>query len=76
MQNMKTNSSIVRHKRIFFNNLFFDSSQVDIDSQQDFRYKSNTSSNKNKSIERSINLSLEKSTLSRDTKQHPVLPRF
>jgi hypothetical protein len=70
MQNLKNNCSIVRHKKLFFNNIFFDTSKIDIDSEveRDLKYgyqkSHNSSLKKNKSYEKSINLSIERSIIS------------
>jgi hypothetical protein len=75
IQNLKSNCGIVRHKKIFYNNIYFDSN-IDIDSDADQRNQHqrsyNSSIKKGGSIGKSINLSLERQYVD----QRAVLPRF
>ena len=76
LRNLKKNSSIVRHNMIF-NNVFYDITQFDISSDRGDIRKSraqrhrshNSSLRKNKSNERSLNLSLERSQVSAKEQQ-------
>lgn len=64
---------------MFFKNIFFDTSQIDIDSEVNLDHQrylksqdKDSSIKRNKSIERSINRSLEKS----EARQKSQYPRF
>jgi hypothetical protein len=76
MQKLRKNCSIVRRKKMFYNNMYFDTSKIDIDSEIN-QLSLNSSVKKNKSIERSINLSVERSNPSnRESNPYSVMPRF